>query len=155
MFEDSVKKNQKFEEEERQRQKLYEQNRANMRERMKKLKEFIREKKNVLKTNEEFFEENKGYFAQYKVKNYTELEALINNYDNENPEELEKEEKEKFTKGLIIEHISSNDFQIINEIKKFNDLNMILNSETSNLHITNSDNFFNYLEKANKENEYN
>ena len=153
MFEDSVKKNQKFEEEERQRQKLYEQNRVNMRERMKKLKEFIKQKKNVLKTNEEFFEENKGYFAQYKVKNYTELEALINNYDKENPEELEKEEKEKYIKGLIKEHIGSNDFQIINEIKKFN--NLIINSETSILYITKSDNFFNYLEKANKENEYN
>ena len=52
-----------------QRQKLYEQNRANMRERMRLLKEFIKEKKNISETNEEFFEENKEYFAQFEIKN--------------------------------------------------------------------------------------
>ena len=135
-----------------QRQKLYEQNRANMRERMRLLKEFIKEKKNISKTNEEFFEENKEYFAQYEIKNYSELEKLINTYDKENPEELEKEEREKYIKHLKIEHIENKDLQIIQEKKKFNNLNII---SGSNIHITNSDNYFEHLEKINKENEYN
>ena len=138
-----------------QRQKLYEQNRANMRERMRLLKEFIKEKKNISKTNEEFFEENKEYFAQYEIKNYSELEKLISTYDKENPEELEKEEREKYIKHLKIEHIENKDLQIIQEKKKFNNLNIISINGNSNIHITNSDNYFEYLEKINKENEYN
>ena len=138
-----------------QRQKLYEQNRANMRERMRLLKEFIKEKKNISKTNEEFFEENKEYFAQYEIKNYSELEKLINTYDKENPEELEKEEREKYIKHLKIEHIENKDLQIIQEKKKFNNLNIISINGNSNIHITNSDNYFEHLEKINKENEYN
>ena len=43
IFEDSIERNLRIKEEEERRQKLYEQNRANMRERMRRLKKFIRE----------------------------------------------------------------------------------------------------------------
>ena len=93
IFEDSVRKNAREKEEKERLQRLYEQNRANIRERMRKLKKFIREKKDLSKTNEEFFEEYKQFFfEEYKVKTFAELQKLIANYDMENPDELEKEE---------------------------------------------------------------
>ena len=136
-------------------EKLYEQHRANMKERMRKVKEFLK-KKEKSKSNEEFFEENKKYFIeQYEVKNYSELEKLINKYDKENPEEFEKEEKEKFKKNLSIEHIKNNDINIIHEKKKFNNLKIEINSENNNIHITKTNNTFENLQKCEKEKEYN
>ena len=141
-------------EEEKKRQQLYEQNRANMRERMRKIKEFLK-KKEESKSNEEFFEENKKYFEQYQVNNYSELENLINKFDKENPEELEKEEREKFKKNLSIEHIKNNELNFIPEKKKFNNLKIELNSENNIIHITKTDNTFENLQKCEKEKEYN
>ena len=154
MFEDSVKKNQMKKDEEKKRQKLYEQNRANMRERMRKIKELLK-KKEESKSNEEFFEENKKIFEQLELKNYSELENFMNKYDKENPEEAEKEEKEKYKKNLSIEHIKNNDLNFIPEKKKFNNLQIELNSENNNIHITKTENTFENLQKCEKEKEYN
>ena len=104
IFEDREKKNKSEKEELDYRMKIYEQNRANARERMRKLKNFLRDKNDMSKTDEEFFENNKEFFAQYGVKSYYELLKLIHNYDKENPEELEREIKEKFKKNLKIEN---------------------------------------------------
>ena len=104
IFEDRKKKNKSEKEELDYRKKIYEQNRANARERMRKLKNFLRDKNDMSKTDEEFFENNKEFFAQYGVKSYYELLKLIHNYDKENPEELEREIKEKFKKNLKIEN---------------------------------------------------
>ena len=104
IFEDREKKNKSEKEEFDYRMKIYEQNRANARERMRKLKNFLRDKNDMSKTDEEFFENNKEFFAQYGVKSYYELLKLIHNYDKENPEELEREIKEKFKKNLKIEN---------------------------------------------------
>ena len=104
IFEDREKKNKSEKEELDYRKKIYEQNRANARERMRKLKNFLRDKNDMSKTDEEFFENNKEFFAQYGVKSYYELLKLIHNYDKENPEELEREIKEKFKKNLKIEN---------------------------------------------------
>ena len=71
---------------------------------MRKLKNFLRDKNDMSKTDEEFFENNKEFFAQYGVKSYYELLKLIHNYDKENPEELEREIKEKFKNNLKIEN---------------------------------------------------
>ena len=88
IFEDSIQRNQKLKEDEEQRQRLYEQNRANMRIRMRRLKKFIKEKRDTSKNDEEFFEKYKKFFEEYKVKNYSELLLLIYNYDKENPDEV-------------------------------------------------------------------
>ena len=104
IFEDRENKNKSEKEKLDYRKKIYEQNRANARERMRKLKNFLRDKNDMSKTDEEFFENNKEFFAQYGVKSYYELLKLIHNYDKENPEELEREIKEKFKKNLKIEN---------------------------------------------------
>ena len=123
-----------------------------MRERMRKLKDFIKANKRVSKSNEEFFEEHKKYFAEYNVKNYTELEKLIKNYDKENPEEVDKE---KYKKNLKVEHIKDNDLIIKSEKKAFNNLNMILSSGISNnnIYIKNTNNYFINLKTCKKERE--
>ena len=62
IYEDREKKNKSLKEEQEYLQKLYEQNRANMRERMRRLKQFVRDKKDLSKTSEEFFEKYKDFF---------------------------------------------------------------------------------------------
>ena len=151
IFEDSVRKNAREKEEEERRQRLYEQNRANFRERMRALKKFIKEKKENSKTNEEFFEENKKYFwDEFKVKSYAELQKLILSYDKENPDDIEKEELEKYRKSLVIEHLNNNELKIIPEIKKFE--NMTSNKQ-NNFNINNSKNYFKILTECTKTNE--
>ena len=140
IFEDRVKKNSLLKEEEEERQRLYEKNRANMRERMRRLKEFIRDKKDISKTDEEFFEQYKKYFAQYNVKSYLELQKLINNFD-------EMERKEKYLKYLKI--IKIEDFFIKPEIKRFDNLNIDLNSKKNNIYINKYSNYFKKLQKSN------
>ena len=140
IFEDRVKKNSLLKEEEEERQRLYEKNRANMRERMRRLKEFIRDKKDISKTDEEFFEQYKKYFAQYNVKSYLELQKLINNFD-------EMERKEKYLKYLKI--IKIEDFLIKPEIKRFDNLNIDLNSKKNNIYINKYSNYFKKLQKSN------
>ena len=103
IFEDREKKNKSLKEELDYRQKVYEQNRAKTRERMRKLKQFLKEKKDNTKTNVEFFEINKEFFFQNGVKSYDELLKLIHNFDKENIEEIEREILEKYKKNLKIE----------------------------------------------------
>ena len=127
IFEDRENKNKSEKEKLDYRKKIYEQNRANARERMRKLKNFLRDKNDMSKTDEEFFENNKEFFAQYGVKSYYELLKLIHNYDRESPEELEREIKEKFKKNLKIENQlfgeGKNGFSIIPKFeKKFQNL---------------------------------
>ena len=68
IFEDRVKKNSLLKEEEEERQRLYEKNRANMRERMRRLKEFIRDKKDISKTDEEFLNNIKNILHNIMLK---------------------------------------------------------------------------------------
>lgn len=154
IFEDSASKNQYLIEEERRRQKLYEQNRQNMRERMRKLKDFINER-NRTKSNEEFFEENKQYFEQFGVKSYDELMNLINLYDKENAEEAEREKRDKFNKSLRVEHLISNDINVSPDIRFLNNLRLDLNRNINNFSIKNSNTYYKNLENCNKTNEYN
>ena len=91
IFEDSIERNLRIKEEEERRQKLYEQNRANMRERMRRLKKFIRENIQYSQNTEDFFKKHKKYFEEYKVSNYSELLLLLYNYDLQNPDEVERE----------------------------------------------------------------
>lgn len=155
IFEASVKKNQDYKEEEMKRQKLYEQNRINMRERMRKLKEFILENKKKAKSNEEFFEQNKKYFEQeYKVKNYDELQNLINDYNKENLEEVERDQIEKYKKYLIVDHSSTNDLSMIPEAKVYDNSKMKIDSGIINNSISNSNSRFTKLENCNKTNEF-
>ena len=154
IFEDSASKNQYLIEEERRRQKLYEQNRQNMRERMRKLKDFINQK-NLNKSNEEFFEENKQYFLQFGVKSYDELMNLINIYDKENAEEAEREKREKFCKSLRVDHLTNNDISVSPDIRFLNNLKLSLNSNINNIDIKRSNTYYKNLENCNKTNEYN
>ena len=154
IFEDSASKNQYLIEEERRRQQLYEQNRQNMRERMRKLKDFINEK-NKTKSNEEFFEENKQYFEQFGVKSYDELMNLINIFDKENAEEAERERREKFNKSLRVEHLTSNDISISPEIRFLKKLKLAIYSNINSIDIKSSNTYFKNLENCNKTNEYN
>ena len=154
IFEDSASKNQLLIEEERRRQKLYEQNRQSMRERIRKLKDFLNGK-NLSKSNEEFFEENKQYFAQFGVKSYDELMNLINIYDRENAEEVEREKREKFSKSLRIDHLTTNDISVSPDIRFLNNLKLSLNSNINNIDIKRSNTYYKNLENCNKTNEYN
>ena len=154
IFEDSASKNQYLIEEERRRQKLYEQNRQNMRERMRKLKDFINQK-NLNKSNEEFFEENKQYFLQFGVKSYDELMNLINIYDKENAEEAEREKREKFCKSLRVDHLTNNEISVSPDIRFLNNLKLSLNSNINSIDIKRSNTYYKNLENCNKTNEYN
>ena len=156
IFEESVKKNKDYKDEETRRQKLYEQNRINMRERMRKLKEFILENKNKAKSNKEFFEQNKKFFEEeYKVKNYDELQNLINDYNKENPEEVEREQREKYKKYLVVDHSPTNNLSMIPEAKIYDNSKMKIDSGIINNYIKNSNNRFTKLENCIKTNEYN
>ena len=156
IFEESVKKNKDYKDEETRRQKLYEQNRINMRERMRKLKEFILENKNKDKSNKEFFEQNKKFFEEeYKVKNYDELQNLINDYNKENPEEVEREQREKYKKYLVVDHSPTNNLSMIPEAKIYDNSKMKIDSGIINNYIKNSNNRFTKLENCIKTNEYN
>ena len=154
IFEDSAAKNQYLIEEERRRQKLYEQNRQSMRERMRKLKDFINEKKNT-KSNEEFFEENKQYFEQFGVKSYDDLMNLINIFDKETAEEAEREKRENFNKSLRVEHLTSNDISVSPEIRFLKKLKLAIYSNLNSIDIKSSNSYYKNLENCNKTNEYN
>ena len=156
IFEESVKKNKDYKDEETRRQKLYEQNRINMRERMRKLKEFILENKKKAKSNKEFFEQNKKFFEEeYKVKSYDELQNLINDYNKENPEEVEREQREKYKKYLVVDHSPTNNLSMIPEVKIYDNSKMKIDSGIINNYIKNSNNRFTKLENCIKTNEYN
>ena len=156
IFEESVKKNKDYKDEEMRRQKLYEQNRINMRERMRKLKEFILQNKTKAKSNEEFFEQNKEFLEkEYKVKNYDELQNLINDYNKENPEEVERDQREKYKKFLVVDHSSTNNLSMIPETKIYDNSKMKIDSGIINNYIKNSNNRFTKLENCIKTNEYN
>ena len=101
IFEDREKKNKSEKEEFDYRQKKYEQNRANARERMRALKQFLKNRKDLSNSNEEFFEKNKEFFSHYGVKSFDELLKVIYNYEKENPEEIEKEMHEKYKKEML------------------------------------------------------
>jgi len=155
-FEDNIKKNNDYKEEEMKRQKLYEQNRINMRERMRKLKEFILENKKKAKSNEEFFEQNKKFLEEeYKVKSYDELQNLINDYNKENPEEVERDQREKYKKHLVIDHSPTNNLYMIPEAKIYDNSKMKIDSGIINNYIKNTNNNFTKLEMCNKTNEFN
>ena len=122
---------------------------------MRKLKIFIYERKEPSKTNDEFFEENRSFFEQYNVQNYSELIKLIQNYDRENPEDALRDERERYKKYLKIEHIKGNDLSILMDIKKYKDSTISLNSGINNIYITNSKNYFKIMENCNQIKEYN
>jgi len=158
IFEDREKKNRSLKEELDYRQKVYEQNRANARERMRRLKQFLKDKKDNTKTNEEFFEINKEFFLQNGVKSYDELLKLIHNYDKENIEEIEREIFEKYKKNLKIEKQSYEEgkegFSILAKIEsKFTNLETNLSSLSENIHFTKNKKFKSILQKCDKINE--
>ena len=156
IYEDSIKKNKTKLEEEEYRQKIYEQNRANMRERMWKIKQFINNRKYNGKINEEFYENNKSFFEGLGIKSYDELLRLMNNYDKEN-EDYEKDYIEKYKKNLKIEKQKfqegeENGFSILSPIQKFENVEI---SELSNNNIFYPKNkkFKNKLQKCNEIND--
>jgi predicted Zn-ribbon and HTH transcriptional regulator len=153
IFEKSIEESQRYKDEEDARQRKYEQNRINIKERMRKLKQFIYEKRGCLEANQEFFEENKKYFQQYDVKNMTELQKLIKQYDRENPEEAEKFEKDRYRKFLKIDHIKTNELIILPEIRRFDNSQINLNSGINKIYIMNVKNYFKKLQNC-KVNEY-
>ena len=159
IFEDREKKNKSLKEKEDYRQIHYAQNRANMRERMMKLKKFLKDKNDLSKTDEEFFEKYKHFFAEYGVKNYQELLKLINNYDKENPEELEKELVQKYKNSLKIDKQISKDgkngFSILPQIEKFKNLEISEINNENKGYFNGCKIFKKKLEKCNKINEFN
>ena len=159
IFEDREKKNKSLKEKEDYRQIHYAQNRANMRERMMKLKKFLKDKNDLSKTDEEFFEKYKHFFAEYGVKNYQELLKLINNYDKENPEELEKELVQKYKNSLKIDKQLSKDgkngFSIFPQIEKFKNLEISEINNENKGYFNGCKIFKKKLEKCNKINEFN
>ena len=112
-------------------------------EKINELEEFIKNNKQDSKTNEEFFEENRQYFEKFNLKNYSDLEKLINAHDKENIEE----DNEK-NKKMTIEHIKNNDLIIQPKIKFFDNLSITLSLPDNNnyIHIESSNNNFETLE---------
>ena len=145
IFEDRVQKRKALMEEEKRRQRLYEQNRKNS-EKMRELKEFIKQNKEALKGSEAYFEEHKEFFAKYDILNYIDFQNLIRNYRYEN-----------YKLNLEIEHIKNNDLIIIPEKKKFDKLNIELTSTNNNNYILieRSNNNFKSLQICKQENEIN
>ena len=145
IFEDRVQKRKALMEEEKRRQRLYEQNRKNS-EKMRELKEFIKQNKEALKGSEVYFEEHKEFFSKYDILNYIDFQNLIKNYRYEN-----------YKLNLEIEHIKNNDLIIIPEKKKFDKLNIELTSTNNNnyLLIERSNNNFKSLQICKQENEIN
>ena len=145
IFEDRVQKRKALMEEEKRRQRLYEQNRKNS-EKMRELKEFIKQNKEALKGSEVYFEEHKEFFSKYDILNYIDFQNLIRNYRYEN-----------YKLNLEIEHIKNNDLIIIPEKKKFDKLNIELTSTNNNNYILieRSNNNFKSLQICKQENEIN
>ena len=112
-------------------------------EKINELEEFIKNNKQDSKTNEEFFEENRQYFEKFNLKNYSDLEKLINAHDKENMEE----DNEK-NKKMTIEHIKNNDLIIQPKKKFFDNLSITLSLPDNNnyIHIESSNNNFETLE---------
>ena len=116
IFEDGEKKNKSLKEKEDYYKRLYEQNRENNRERMKNLRQYIKDVKDKTKTSDEF---------------YDELLKYIKKYENDNPEEEGKEKDifEKYKKLLKIDKQSNNNFAILSEIKKFENIQIDSNNQ--------------------------
>jgi len=159
LYESRVKLNKSLKEEQDYYKKLYEQNRANMRERMRKLKQFLKDKKDSSKTSEEFFEKYKDFFAEYGVKSYDELLKLISNYDKDNPDETDKDLIEKYKKKLKIEKQLSkegeNGFSIIPPLAQFNNIEIHNNSSENKFFIKNCKTFKGEIRKSDEKNEFN
>ena len=159
LYEDRVKKNKSLKEEQEYLKKLYEQNRANMRERMRKLKQFLKDKKDPSKTSEEFFEKYKDFFSEYGVNSYDELLKLISNYDNDNLDEIEKDLIEKYKKNLKIEKQISkegeNGFSIIPPIAQFKNVEIYNNNLENKFFFKNYKKFKKELKKSSEKNELN
>ena len=122
-------------------------------ERVKELKEFIKNNKQNSKTNEAFFEENKQYFEKYDIKNYSDLEKLINDYDKDNMEEDNENNKKK----MIIEHIKHNDLVIEPKKRNFENLvvTFILPENENYIHLERKKNNFQNLKICKQDNEVN
>ena len=122
-------------------------------EKAKELKEFIKNNKQDSKTNEQFFEENKQYFEKYDIKNYSDLEKLINDYNKENMEEDNENNKKKMT----IEHIKNNDLIIERKKKHFDNLvvTFILPENENYIHLERKKNSFKTLKICKQDNEIN
>ena len=68
---------------------------ANIRQRYNYLKKFLKAHKNLYKSREEFYEKNKTYLENSKIKTYDEFTNLLDEVEKEEREEKEKEEKER------------------------------------------------------------
>ena len=68
---------------------------ANIRQRYNYLKKFLKLHKNLYKSREEFYEKNKAYLENSKIKTYEEFTNLLDEVEKEEKEEKEKEEKER------------------------------------------------------------
>ena len=76
--------------------KIYEQRKSlYMRKKGSNIKKYIKYNLKKSKSKEEFYEKNKIYLAQNKIKNFNEFMNLVNEIEKEEREEKEKEEKEK------------------------------------------------------------
>ena len=68
---------------------------ASIRQRYNYLKKFLKSHKNQYKSNEEFYEKNKTYLENSKIKSFEEFTNLLDEIEKEEKEEKEKEEKER------------------------------------------------------------
>ena len=122
IFEDRERKNRTEKEEEDYWIKLFEQNKKNNREKMRRLKFLF---KDNMKVNEEFYEQNKKFLEEIGIKSYEELLKLINAYDKEN-KDYQKDMIENYKKNLKIEkqlnQEGKNGFSIIPPINKFENI---------------------------------
>ena len=154
IYEDRERKNRSKREEDEYWQKIYEQNRLNMREKMRNIKQFMKDKDNT-KINEAFFEKYKKYFEENGIKSYNELLKLINNYDKENSD-FEKELIEKYKKNLKIEkqlcQNGENGFSIVPPINKFENIE-ITDLDNNHIYYPKNKKFKKELQQCNEINE--
>ena len=132
------------EENEEKIEKIYEQRR-----RMNPLKKYIKANRNKYSSNEEFYEKNKSYLANSKLKDFEHLIMLVNEIEKEEREEkLEKELLEKERKKKILKEIRE---KKVKKNKKVNVCNFSINlNKGKTIFIIENNNKFIYFPKEPK-----
>ena len=154
IFENRERKNRNQKEEEDYWIKIFEQNKINNREKMRRIKFLFKDRDNM-KINEEFFEQNKKFLQDIGIKSYEELLKLINNYDKEN-KDYQKDMIENYKKNLKIEQQLNQDgkngFSILPPINKFENIE-ITDINDNHIFYPKNKKFKNEIQKCNEIND--
>ena len=139
------------EENEEKMERMYEQRR-----RMNPLKKYIKANRNKYASNEEFYEKNKTFLSNSKLKDFEHLIMIVNEIEKEEKEEkeikekvkIEKEKKEKEEREKLLKEIREKK-EKQKKVIKANNFSINLNKRKTILVIHNN-NKFKYFPKESK-----